>query len=122
MRMLHSEPNPPTEPNSTAAVPTEPTSDERWLVIDGRRWRRTDPCLPPDIVEGLKSYLGKGRSAVRLAKRDGDDDRLASARRMVDAAKHALGERGPYWWDEPEASRIARADEALRRLDDGRTY
>ena len=124
-------PNPPESGanESGAADPTsddrktpDPTSDERWLVIDGRRWRRTDPCLPPDLVEGLKSYLGKGRSAVRLAKRDGDDDRLAAARRMVDAAKHALGERGPYWWDEPEATRIARADEALRRLDDGRTY
>ena len=105
------------EPGAAEPKAAEPTSDERWLVIDGRRWRRTDPCLPPDLVEGLKSYLGKGRSAVRVAKRDGDDDRLAAARRMVDAVKHGLGERGPYWWDEPETTRIARADEVLRRLD-----
>jgi hypothetical protein len=36
----------------------------------------------------------------------------------VGIAKHGLGERGPYWWDEPEAHRIARAREALTELED----
>jgi len=53
---------------------------ERWLVIDGRRWRRTDPSLPDDIVAALKSHLGRGRSAVGAAKRRGDDDAVAAAR------------------------------------------
>jgi hypothetical protein len=89
--------------------------DERWMVIGGRRWRRTDPCLPSELVEALKSHLGRGRSGVRAAK--GDADLVAAARRRVGLAKHGLGERGPYWWDEPEADRIARAREALRELD-----
>jgi len=90
--------------------------DERWMVIDGRRWRRTDPCLPPDLVEALKSHLGSGRSGVRAAK--GDPERVAAARRRVGIAKHGLGERGPYWWDAPEPERIARAEQALRELDE----
>ncbi len=36
------------------------------------------------------------RRAVRDAK--GDPGLLAVARAAVDAAKHALGERGPVWW------------------------
>jgi hypothetical protein len=89
--------------------------DERWMVIGGRRWRRTDPCLPSELVEALKSHLGRGRSGVRAAK--GDADLVAAARRRVGLAKHGLGERGPCWWDDPEADRIARAREALRELD-----
>ncbi|MFK4115674.1 biopolymer transporter Tol [Microbacterium sp. NPDC006705] len=90
---------------------------ERWLVIDGRRWRRTDPSLPDDLVAALKSHLGRGRSAVGAAKRRGDDEAVAAARERVGLAKHGLGERGPYWWDEPEGDRLARARDALRRLD-----
>ena len=90
--------------------------DDRWMVIGGRRWRRTDPCLPPEVVEALTSHLGRGRSGVRSAS--GDPDGVSAARRRVGLAKHGLGERGPYWWDEPEADRIARAREALRELDE----
>ncbi|MDX6278494.1 MAG: hypothetical protein QOJ72_2622, partial [Nocardioidaceae bacterium] len=46
----------------------ELADDERWMVINGRRWRRTDPSLPPEVVEALTSHLGKGRSGVRSAK------------------------------------------------------
>lgn len=93
------------------------TDAERWLVIDGRRWRRTDPALSPDLVDALKSHLGKGRSAVRTAKRAGDDAAVAAARTRVGLAKGGLGERGPKWWDEREADRIARAERALADLD-----
>ncbi len=93
------------------------TDDEHWLVIDGRRWRRTDPSLPPDLVAALTSHLGRARSAVGAAKRAGDDERVSDARRRVDLAKHGLGERGPRWWTEPEPARLARAREALAELD-----
>lgn len=96
---------------------TGATDDERWLVVKGRRWRRTDPSLPTDMVEALTSHLGRGRSGVRVAKKDGDDDAVAAARRRVGLAKAGLGERGPRWWDEPEDARLARAQGALRELD-----
>lgn len=95
----------------------EPDDDARWLVIDGRRWRRTDPSLPEDVVHALKSHLGRGRSGVRTAKRAGDEDAVAAARTRVGLAKQGLGERGPYWWDDPENVRLARAQDALRQLD-----
>jgi hypothetical protein len=93
------------------------TDDERWLVIDGRRWRRTDPILPEDVQAALRSHLGRGRGGVRAAKAANDARAEAAARRRVDLAKHGLGERGPRWWDEPEADRLERAREAIRELD-----
>ncbi|SDH11398.1 biopolymer transporter Tol [Microbacterium pygmaeum] len=92
-------------------------SAERWLVIDGRRWRRTDPSLPADVVDALTSHLGRGRSGVRSGKRAGDEAAVVSARRRVGLAKHGLGERGPYWWEAPESERLERARAALRDLD-----
>lgn len=92
---------------------------ERWLVIDGRRWRRTDPSLPEDVVAALTSHLGRARSAVKAARRarEDDPDALAAARARVDLAKHGLGERGPYWWDRPEAERREAALSALAELE-----
>ena len=96
---------------------TEATDDERWLVIDGRRWRRTDPALPDDLVEALKSHLGRARSLVGVAGRAGDDNARAAARERVGIAKNGLGERGPKWWESDVADRIARAREALEQLE-----
>ncbi len=93
------------------------TDDERWLVVNGRRWPRTDPSLPDELTTALRSHLGRGRSGVGAGKRSGDDERVAASRKRVGLAKHGLGERGPRWWDEPEADRLARAREALRELD-----
>ena len=107
----------PSEPNADNAVTPATTEDERWLVIDGRRWRRTDPSLPPEVVELLKSHLGRGRSAVRSAKRSDDPEATAAARKRVGLAKAGLGERGPRWWDHPVDERLARACEALDRLE-----
>ena len=95
----------------------EPQEDEHYFVVKGRRWRRTDPCLPDDVVEALTSHLGRGRSGVRVAKRSGDDDAVAAARRRVDLAKHGLGERGPRWWEDDPDARVARARDALAELD-----
>ena len=90
---------------------------ERWLVVNGRRWRRTDPILPEELVAALTSHLGHGRSGTRSAKRAGDEDAVAAARIRTGIAKHGLGERGPAWWDEPEEARLSRARDALRDLD-----
>lgn len=38
------------------------------------------------------------RSAKGRAMRAGDPVAREQARQQVDAAKHALGERGPVWW------------------------
>lgn len=91
--------------------------EERWLIVGGRRWRRTDPCLPADVVTALKSQLGRGRSGVRVAGRAGDDEAVAAARRRVALAKLGLGERGPRWWERPEAERIEQAHRSLRQLE-----
>ncbi|TFW00364.1 biopolymer transporter Tol [Orlajensenia leifsoniae] len=97
--------------------PAETPDSERWLTIRGRRWRRTDPSLPEDLVQALKSHLGRGRSGVRSAKLKNDPDATAAARVRVGLAKKGLGERGPYWWDESEEERLERARGALRQLD-----
>jgi hypothetical protein len=96
---------------------TDPTDDERWLVINGRRWRRTDPALPDDVVEALTSHLGRARSMVGVAGRAGDEAAKAAARERVGIAKHGLGERGPKWWESDVADRISRAREALAQLE-----
>ena len=95
------------------------TSDvERYLVVDGRRWRRSDPLLPADVEARLKHYLGRGRSGVRTAKRAGDDDAVAAARHLVQTAKVGLGERGDPWWEQDPATRERRWTAALAELDD----
>ncbi|KQP27056.1 hypothetical protein [Aeromicrobium sp. Leaf272] len=94
-----------------------PVEDDHFFVVKGRRWRRTDPCLPDDVVGALTSHLGRGRSGVRVAKKDGDDEAVAAARRRVGLAKHGLGERGPRWWEDHPDARRARAREALEQLD-----
>ncbi|WP_144713128.1 biopolymer transporter Tol [Curtobacterium pusillum] len=96
-------------------MPAEP--DDHFFVVDGRRWRRTDPALPEDVAAALRSHLGRGRNAVKQAKRAGDDEALAAARHRNGLAKHGLGERGPEWWERPEADRIADARRAVAELD-----
>ena len=96
-------------------LPEGISEDRRWLVVDGRRWRRQDPALPADVAERLLSHLGRGRSGVRTARRAGQDP--APWRRRVDLAKHGLGERGRPWWEQDEQERHERWGSALRQLD-----
>ncbi|GEO95386.1 hypothetical protein [Kocuria turfanensis] len=95
----------------------EHTSDGRWIVVDGRRWRRQDPALPDDVAARLTSHLGRARAAVRTARREGTEDRLRAARDRVGLAKRGLGERGTPWWEQSPAERETRWTEALARLD-----
>ncbi|WP_210604232.1 biopolymer transporter Tol [Brevibacterium oceani] len=92
------------------------SEDDKWLVVKGRRWRRTDPELESTVVEELKSHLGKARNAVRTTKKNGTEEELKQARHRVDIAKHGLGERGDYWWEMTLDNRRKRAEEALREL------
>ena len=93
------------------------TDDGRWLVVDGRRWRASDPELPDDVRERLLHHLGAARSAVGAAVRAGDADAERSARARVQVAKTGLGERGQAWWDQEPAERAVRWQQALARLD-----
>jgi hypothetical protein len=51
--------------------------------------------------------LMSARRAKREALRTGDDAAREAARSQVNAAKVALGERGPVWWEDgsPDLSR-----------------
>ncbi|CAN7416668.1 hypothetical protein [Massilia sp. LjRoot122] len=82
-------------PDSTR-YPTTP--DGRYFVVAGRLWRTSNPALAPELRQELVDLLMAARRQVGLAKRAGDLDAERRARAAVDAAKHALGERGPVWW------------------------
>jgi hypothetical protein len=72
------------------------TPDGRYIVVRGRLWRKTNPGLPEETRTRLVAELMVARRAVKEA---GDDDvRLRAVRKAIDAAKIALGERGPVWW------------------------
>ena len=75
------------------------TPDGRYLVVRGRLWRRSDPRLTASRRQKLVDELMEARRAVGRALR-ADLTALPAARAAVDAAKTALGERGPVWWDD----------------------
>ena len=77
------------------------TPDGRYVVIDGRRGRASDPGLPEERRQELVNELMAARRAVGAAKRAGDGAAERAARDRVHAAKVALGERGTPWWIEP---------------------
>lgn len=74
------------------------TPDGRYFVVRGRLWRCADPALPAAERARLTRELMRARREVGLALRAADAVGLATARAVVDAAKTALGERGPGWW------------------------
>lgn len=74
------------------------TPDGRYLIVRGRLWRTSNPALPEAERARLVAALMDARRSVGQAQRREDADALAAARRQVDAAKRALGERGPVWW------------------------
>lgn len=78
-------------------MPAPLTPDARYILVRGRLWRAASPHLPDAERSRHVHALMAARRAVRDAA---DDDARAAARRAVDAAKHALGERGPPWWND----------------------
>jgi hypothetical protein len=74
------------------------TPDGRYFVVRGRLWRCTNPSLDEGDRDRLVKELMDARRAKKAAMRSGDVEARESARASVDAAKVALGERGPVWW------------------------
>ena len=74
------------------------TPDQRYLIVRGRLWRTTNPNLDAATRERLVHDLMAARREKGVAIRSGDALAREKARRAVDQAKHALGERGAVWW------------------------
>ncbi|WNG79529.1 hypothetical protein C6A86_014540 [Mycobacterium sp. ITM-2016-00316] len=87
------------------------TADGHHVVIDGRRWRATDPSIPEERRTELVRILMAWRREVRRTKGTPEEQ---AARAGVQAAKVALGERGqPPWWEQTDEQRRTRWQEPL---------
>jgi len=113
----------------------ERTADGHHVVVDGRRWRATDPLIPEPDAAVLRRWLAAARrdvgAARRRARAESDAPEVtgrngdaapgtpaadeAAARSRVHAAKTALGERGPAWWEQSDDERRARWRAGLDR-------
>ena len=91
----------------------ERTPDGRYVVVDGRRWRATDPLIPEDVTAALRRELMAARRAVGAALKAADPVAERAARDRVQRAKTALGERGTPWWDQTPDERRARWEAGL---------
>jgi hypothetical protein len=81
----------------TQQEPPLRTLDGRYIIVRGRLWRASNPGLSEEERKDAVALLMRARRAVRDAV---TDEERRAARGQVDAAKHALGERGPVWWDD----------------------
>lgn len=80
----------PTCPRAITWAPRrvpETTADGRWIVVDGRRWRATDPAIPEADASRLRRWLMAARRDVGTTKRAGDEDGERRARERVHAAQ-----------------------------------
>ena len=92
-------------------------NEQSHFVIDGRRWRRSDPSIPELLRSELVHELMRARRAVGAAKRASDPESERLARQHVQDAKVALGERGPRWWEpQTDATLRPRIEAAARAL------
>ena len=91
------------------------TGDGHFAIIDGRRWRATDPLIPDERRAELVRILMAWRREVRHAAGTTQEP---AARAGVQAAKVALGERGsPPWWEQTEDQRRARWQQQIPQPD-----
>ena len=97
----------------------ERTPDGRYVVIDGRRWRATDPAIPEERRAELTRILMAWRREVGRTK---GTDEEAPSRAGVQAAKVALGERGTPWWEQSDAEREERWSAGVPVPGAGRGY
>jgi hypothetical protein len=80
----------------------ERTADGRHIVVDGRRWRATDPSIPEALRQELVNEL-------MAARRVQDRPRTQNA-------KVALGERGEPWWEPTDSGRRERLRSTILAL------
>jgi hypothetical protein len=80
----------------------EYTSDGHYIIVNGRRWRTTDPRLDEETRQQLVNELMQARREIAQAHRTHDATLEADARQRVHRAKVTLGERGTPWWERPE--------------------
>jgi hypothetical protein len=74
------------------------TPDGRYFVVRGRLWRCSNPALPEATRQTLVNELMAARRGIRTHR--SNPEKLQQARAQVQAAKVALGERGPVWWED----------------------
>jgi hypothetical protein len=74
------------------------TPDGRYFVVRGRLWRCSNPQLSEEERQRLTVALMSARRTKGIAMRKGDAVGRKQAKQQVEAAKIALGERGPVWW------------------------
>lgn len=82
-------------PSSSGAVDGPPwpvTPDGRYFMVGGQLWRAANPQLTPEQNQRWGIEL---MSARRGSKDEGNAVVCAALRSRADAAKIALGERGP---------------------------
>lgn len=91
--------------SGTMGANTERESDGRYITVDGRKWRATNPNIPEQLRSELVAELMDARRRVHLDR--ADDAAVQRARRRVNDAKMALGERGDPWWS-------VRSDDSVR--------
>lgn len=84
------------------------TPDGRYIIVDGRRWRATDPAIPEKLRAELVGELMAARRLVRTQPEQ--------ARPRVQDAKVALGERGDPWWEPTDDGRRERLAATMRVL------
>ena len=80
---------------AAVCLPSPITPDGRYIIVRGRLWRACRPDLSAGRRQKLIDALMDGR---RLLRGQRAPEERAEARRAVDEAKQALGERGPVWW------------------------
>lgn len=74
------------------------TPDGRYFVVRGRLWRCSNPALAAEERQCWVAALMSARRAKGVAMRAGNREARETARRHIEAAKIALGERGEPWW------------------------
>ncbi|KAK3937355.1 hypothetical protein QBC46DRAFT_411203 [Diplogelasinospora grovesii] len=98
--------NAPSSRKRSRSLP-EKTPDEHYIMVNGRRWRATDPLIPEACRTELKHFLAKGRSGVRGQK----------TAEQIAGNSPVFGERSKLeWWNDTEKGRRERWEGALREL------
>ena len=75
------------------------TPDRRYLLLGDKLLRSYNPNLPNDRIDDLLVVLFNSRCDLRRARQcDGTEPlELVDA---IEAARRALGQSGPVWWDD----------------------